>query len=68
MKKQKQLLKYSARFFLKSPPESVLDLGSERGSEKEQWQIWDLKASNFGWATSGWASCNIDCIVPYVWH
>ena len=43
-----------------STPESVLDFGSERGSEKEQWQTWSRKAPNFDWATSGWVNCSID--------
>ena len=40
--------------------EPALDFGSERGSEKGQWQTCGRKALGFGWATSGWASCIID--------
>ena len=31
-----------------------------------QWQTRCRKATNFGWVTFGWASCNIDTFVPLV--
>ena len=45
-------------------PEPALHFGWEWGSEKKQWQIWGRKATNFGWATSGW----VICIIDYFWQ
>ena len=50
----------SWRFVSFNAAEPALDLGSERVSEKEQWQIWSRKAPCFDWATSG-------CIIDSFW-
>ena len=32
----------------------------------QQRQTWGRKVPNFGWATFGWVSCNIDTFVTFV--